>query len=335
MARRKKSDGFLLASFNGMAYGYFCSVALGSVLIQFGQIMNFTQCVEWGHIAQNMMGVTIGVAIAYTLEAKGLTMICAPIAGAIGASTYVSGTDTFGHPIMAYLAVVAAVWVAGYIDQEFPFAIFIIPTVTIGIAAIFSVFMSPYILKAILYCTHLLDGVFALHPIFMCMLISLVIGVVCSSPISAIAVTSILNLQGIAAGAALAGCCCHMLGFAAMSMEDNDAGDVIALAIGTSMLQLRNILRKPLILVPPMLTSLIIGPISGYLFSIASSTYGAGVGNMAFIGLTETIAIMGTRYWLPLICVDILLPFIICFSCYKVMKSMHYLNKGDLRLYRP
>ena len=143
-----------------------------------------------------------------------------------------------------------------------------------------------------------------------------------------------LGLNGLAAGAALAGCCAQMVGLAIMSMDDNSIGDVIAIGIGTSMLQFKNIVKRPLIWLPPIVASLITGVISSAILGIKCTAVGSGMGTAGLVGLLECIQVMGTSFWLPLILVDVLLPIIICFGMYRAFRKLNYIKSGDLKLTR-
>ena len=141
-----------------------------------------------------------------------------------------------------------------------------------------------------------------------------------------------LGLNGLAAGAALAGCCAQMVGLAIMSFDDNTIGDVIAIGIGTSMLQFKNIVKRPIIWLPPIIASMISGVISTSFLKLECTAVGSGMGTAGLVGLLECIQVMGTNYWIPLLLVDVVLPMVICYSLYKALRKLNYIKKGDLKL---
>ena len=159
-------------------------------------------------------------------------------------------------------------------------------------------------------------------------------GMALTAPISSAAIGIMLGLDGLAAGAALAGCCAQMVGFAMMSIEDNDIGDVIAIAVGTSMLQFKNIIRRPLIWLPTILTTIITAPISTVLLHIRCSAIGSGMGTAGLVGLLDAIQVMGNQYWVPLILIDVILPAVLTFVFYKGFRKLNYIRKGDLKIER-
>ncbi|MEG0366287.1 MAG: PTS sugar transporter subunit IIC, partial [Coprobacillus sp.] len=119
-----------------------------------------------------------------------------------------------------------------------------------------------------------------------------------------------------------------------MSVDDNNIGDVIAIGVGTSMLQFKNIVKRPILWVPPIIASLVSGIISTVVLGIKCTTVGSGMGTAGLVGLLESIQVMGTSFWIPLLLVDVVLPMVICFSMYKAFRKLNYIRSGDLKLTR-
>lgn len=159
-------------------------------------------------------------------------------------------------------------------------------------------------------------------------------GMALTAPISSAAIGIMLGLDGLAAGAALAGCCAQMVGFAMMSFNDNDIGDVIAIGIGTSMLQFKNIIKRPVIWLPPILTTIITAPISTMLLSIRCSAIGSGMGTAGLVGILDAMQVMGNQHTVPIILIDIIIPAVLTFSFYKAFRKLNYIRKGDLKIER-
>lgn len=333
MARKvQREPNYIVKTLNGMAYGFFASLIIGTILKQLGSFTDINELVKWGVIAGNLMGPAIGVGIAYVLQAKGLNIISAVIAGAIGAGTFNGGGVTSGNPISAYIAVIVAVEAVRLVQDKTPLDILLVPSTAIITSGIVTKFVSPYISMAINWIGRLINDSVNMQPILMGMLVAVLMGMALTAPISSAAIGIMLGLDGLAAGAALAGCCSQMVGLAIMSIDDNDIGDVIAIGIGTSMLQFKNIVQRPIIWLPPIVASMISGLISTAILGIRCTPVGSGMGTAGCVGLLEAISVMGNSYWLPLILVDVLLPIVICLSIYKAFRKLNYIRSGDLKL---
>lgn len=336
MAKAAQKENYIVKTLNGMAYGFFASLIIGTILKQIGSVIHWNDLVTWGQVASYLMGPAIGVGMAYVLEAKGLNLIASVIAGTIGAGTFsISNTNVsvaVGNPISAYLAVLLAVEATRLLQDKTPLDILIVPFVSILCAGLMTKFIGPYITQIIVWIGNLINQGVNMQPIFMGMIVAVLMGMALTAPISSAAIGIMLGLDGLAAGAALAGCCAQMVGLAIMSMDDNDIGDVIAIGIGTSMLQFKNIVKRPIIWLPPIVASIASGIISAAILGIKCTAVGSGMGTAGLVGLLESIQVMGESYWLPLILVDVILPIVICWSMYKAFRKLNYIKSGDMKL---
>ena len=337
MAKKaQREPNFIVKTLNGMAYGFFSSLIIGTILKQLGVVCHINELKVWGDMASYLMGPAIGVGIGYVLEAKGLNIISATIAGAIGAGTFSINNGNVsinvGNPISAYVAVIVAVELVKIIQEKTPLDILLVPFTAILSAGIITKFISPYITMLINWIGSLINEGVSLQPVLMGMIVAVLMGMALTAPISSAAIGIMLGLNGLAAGAALAGCCAQMVGLAVMSIDDNEIGDVIAIAIGTSMLQFKNIVQRPIIWLPPIVASMISGVISTAVLGIQCTAVGYGMGTAGCVGLIEAISVMGSRYWLPLILVDVLLPVVVCLSMYKAFRKLNYIKSGDMKL---
>ena len=226
-----KKDNYIIKSLNGMAYGFFCSLIIGTIFKQIGNFANISQLAAWGEVATYLMGPAIGAGIAYAIDAKGLNLIAAVIAGTIGAGTFNGNTATTGNPIAAFVAVIIAVEVTRLVQGKTPVDILLVPFTSIIVAGIVTIFIGPYITKLIVWIGDLINQGVNMQPFFMSIVVAVLMGMALTAPISSAAIGVMLGLNGLAAGAALAGCCAQMIGFAVMSMDDNDIGDVVAIGI--------------------------------------------------------------------------------------------------------
>lgn len=336
MARAAQRENYVVKTLNGMAYGFFASLIIGTILKQVGVAIHWSDLTTWGQIASYLMGPAIGVGIAYVLEAKGLNLISAVIAGTIGAGTFSmsngSVSVSVGNPISAYLAVLLAVEAVRLVQDKTPLDILVVPFTSILCAGFITKFVGPYVTQMIVWIGELINQGVNLQPIFMGMIVAVLMGMALTAPISSAAIGIMLGLDGLAAGAALAGCCAQMVGLAIMSMDDNDIGDVIAIGIGTSMLQFKNIVKRPIIWLPPIVASIPSGILSAAVFKIQCTPVGSGMGTAGLVGLIESIGVMGQTYWIPLLLIDVALPMVICWSMYKTFRRLNYIKSGDMKL---
>lgn len=327
-----KKDNYIVKSLNGMAYGFFCSLIIGTILKQVGNFANISELVAWGNMASYLMGPAIGAGVAYAIDAKGLNLIAAVIAGALGAGTFNGNVANAGNPISAYVAVLGAVEVTKLVQGKTPVDILLVPFTSIIISGIVTIFIGPYITKVIVWIGDLINQGVNMQPFFMSIVVAVLMGMALTAPISSAAIGVMLGLNGLAAGAALAGCCAQMIGFAIMSMDDNDIGDVIAIGIGTSMLQFKNIVKHPIVWLPPIIASVIVAPISTCLLEISCTSIGSGMGTAGFVGILEAISVMGNSYWIPIIIIDLIAPMFITYGIYKAFRKLNYIKKGYLKL---
>lgn len=329
-----KKDNYFIKALNGMAYGFFCSLIIGTILKQLGTFINIDELITWGEVATFLMGPAIGVGIGYAINAKGLNLIAAIIAGSIGAGTFNGNLASSGNPFVSFAAVIVAVEVTRFVQGKTPVDILIVPFISIVTAGLVTIFIGPYLTKLIIWIGDLINQGINMQPILMSIVVAVLMGMALTAPISSAAIGVMLGLDGLAAGAALAGCCAQMIGFAVMSMDDNDIGDVVAIGIGTSMLQFKNIVKHPIIWLPPILTSAIIAPISTCLLEISCSAIGSGMGTAGLVGILEAVNVMGNNYWIPIIVIDLLAPMLISFGIYKAFRKLNYIKAGYLKLDR-
>jgi len=330
MAKRmnKTNENQFFKSLDGLAYGMFVSIGIGAVMIELGKIFNFNQLIAWGGAVQNLAGPAIGIGIAYATGTTGIALLSAGLAGAICVS------DSAAWPICAYLAVMISCYVGQFIKDKTPIDIFLTPVITIAVAGLINCVAAPYIDWAVDWLVCQID-LAATFPVWMMsMLVSCLMGLIGITPLISLSISYTIGLNGLAAGAAIAGECAFMMGLAAMSMNDNEIGDVIATGAGMGLLQFKNAIKHPLILIPPILTSLINGPLSACLLKLSGTTYGAGIGNVAFAGPLSIVSVMGNSYWLMVIIVDMLLPIIICYSIYRAFLRLGWIRAGDLKIRR-
>ena len=322
---------YLIDALSYMALGLFSSLLIGTIFSTIGDkfgITLFTDIIS--PVAKQVTGPAIAVAIAYGLQAPPLVMFSCALVGACG--------NELGGPVGAFIATILAVECGKVVSKETKIDILVTPAVTILIgvlAALFtgsavSTFMNPF--------GNLIMKSTEMQPILMGSLVSVLVGIALTLPISSAAICIMLNLSGLAGGAATVGCCCQMIGFAVMSYKENGIGGLFAQGLGTSMLQMPNIIKNWKIWIPPTLTSAILGPLSTTIFKLENIPIGAGMGTSGLVGQFGTITAMeavgkeGITIWISILLLHFILPAFMTLSIAKFMKSKNLIKPGDLKL---
>lgn len=312
-----------------------------------------------GNYATMVTGVAMAAAIGYALDAPPLVLfsLCA-----VGQATNTLGGS--GGPLAVLFVAIIACEVGKLVSKETKIDILVTPAVTIIVGVGCAMVLAP-IFKTI--CDSL--GTFIgwatnLQPFFMGIIISVVVGVVLTLPISSAAICAAVGISGgavlagvldgsismdvwnglaLAGGAATVGCCCNMLGFAVISYPDNGVGGLVAQGLGTSMLQVPNLMRKPILWIPPVLTSAILGPVSTCIFQLRNNgaAISSGMGTAGLVGpigiitgwsnMPEGYAV-GAFDWLGMILVCFVLPVLLSWAIGKFMRKKGWIKEGDLKV---
>lgn len=327
---------FCIKTLNGMALGLFSSLIIGLILKQCGQFLHLPILIQFGTLAQYFMGPAIGVGVAYSLQSPPLVLIASLITGAFGAGTiqFVEGIAQIkiGEPMGAYIASLVAALLVTNLSGKTKLDIILLPACTIIVGCLVGIFISPAISLFMKYLGEIINTATTLHPIMMGMTLAISMGMILTLPISSAAIGISLGLHGLAAGAALVGCCCQMIGFATISYRENGMGGFISQGIGTSMLQIPNIIKNPWIWLPPTLASAILGPISTSIFHMESNAVGSGMGTSGLVGQVSTLAVMGTTSLLPMLLLHFLLPAILSLIFAKILMKQNKIQLGDMKL---
>lgn len=324
---------------NGMAWGLFSSLLIGLIIKQIGTLAHIPLLVTMGTIAQKLMGPAIGVGIAAVLDAPALVTLSAVVLGALGAgSITVDATGVasigIGEPVGAFVAALAGVEVGRRVAGKTPVDIVLVPFVTIVTGGLVGFFLAPYISNMMNGLGDLINRATQLQPIPMGIVLSVVMGVILTLPISSAALSISLGLSGLAAGAATVGCCCNMIGFAIISYRDNGFGGSLAQGIGTSMLQMPNIIKKPIVWLPAIVSSAILGPISTAFLGMTSNASGAGMGTSGLVGQFAMLDVMGhsPSVLLQMGIMHFFAPALLSYVVYRFMCRQGWISSGDLRL---
>lgn len=328
---------YLINVLNYMAQGLFASLIIGLILKQIGEKLGITLVMEFGTIAQLMMGPAIGAAVAYGVKAPVLSVFSSIITGAVGAQTLLltsAGTYTIkiGEPVGALIAALVGAEAGKLVNGKTKLNIIVVPAATIIAGGITGIFVSPVMSSFMSALGHMVNYATELQPIPMGILVSTIMGMVLTLPISSAALAIALKLDGLAAGAATVGCCAQMIGFAVASYRENKLGGLVAQGLGTSMLQVPNIVKNPLIWVPPTIASAILGPIASAVFKMKNNAVGAGMGTSGLVGQFATIETMGTASLPLILLLHFLAPAVITLIVSEYMRKKDWIKPGDMKL---
>ena len=343
---------YFIDAFTGMALGLFVTLIAGLIISQIGGWLNIPALIAVGKLASVLMGAGIGVGIAYYLKAPTLVMLSCLVAGMLGAHSEAlmagnlfiaqeAGPATFaalpGNPIGAYLASVfayrAGTWVAGKTKLD----ILLVPLLVCAVALAVCALLNPPVVAAVNAIGQGIQAATTLQPLLMGIVIAVVVGILLTMPTSSAAICIAIGLSGVAGGAAVVGCAAHMIGFAVASFKDNGISGVVSQGLGTSMLQIPNVLRKPIILLPAVIASAIVGPIATVGFELACTATGSGMGTAGLVGVFGVIEaskeIMSTgQLWTAIILLMFILPAVIAGVVAYMMRRFGWLVDGDMKL---
>lgn len=323
---------------NGMAYGLFSSLLIGLIIKQIGTLTGISFLTKFGSTAQVLMGPAIGVGVAYVLKSSSLVVMASAVTGAIGAGSiaFVEGAAQIkvGEPVGSFVAALIGAEIGRRIAGKTKMDIVLVPLVTIVCGGLTGVFISPVLSQFMTGLGQVINAATELQPIPMGIVISVLMGMILTLPISSAAIAISLNLSGLAAGAATVGCSANMIGFAVISFAANGIGGFVAQAVGTSMLQMPNIIKKPAIWLPAIISSAILGPVSTYVLKMTSNAQGAGMGTSGLVGQFATFSVMGYSpdVILKVILMHIVLPGIISYIVYYFLKKGNVISDSDLIL---
>jgi len=324
---------YLTNVLNGMALGLFSSLIIGLILKQIGVYTGLSFLSHYGQIAQWMMGPAIGAGVAYSLKVNPLAIFSAIICGALGAGTITAaGGITIGEPVGALIASLVGAEVGRLVTGKTKFDILLIPSLTIVSGGIVASLISPLMVNFMKEIGLFINTLTTLHPIPMGITLSVVMGIILTLPISSAAISISLGITGIAAGAATVGCATHMIGFAVSSYRENKIGGLVSQGLGTSMLQVPNIIKKPIIALPVIITSAILGPLATTLFHMENNSIGAGMGTSGLVGQIATFKTMGTNGLLGILILHFFLPGILTYFISEFMRKKNWIKYGDLKL---
>ena len=324
-----------------MAQGLFASLLIGTIIKTLGQQLNVQFLIDAGNFAQQVAGPAMAVSIGAALSAPQLVLYSLIAVGM--AANKLGGA---GGPLAVYFITIVASECGKIVSKETKVDILVTPAVTILVGVGLSVLCAPAIGAAASSVGDFIKWATNLQPLLMGILVSVVVGMALTLPISSAAICAALSLTGLAGGAAVAGCCAQMVGFAVMSFRENGVGGLLSQGLGTSMLQMPNIIRNPRVWIPPTLASAITGPIATCLFHLEMNgpAVSSGMGTCGLVGqigvytgwLNDIAA--GTKAailpmdWVGLILICFVLPAVLTLLFAFFLRKWGWIKDGDLKL---
>ena len=329
-----------------MAQGLFCSLLIGTIIKTLGQQLSIQYLIDIGAYAMAVSGPAMAVAIGYALKADPMVLFSL---AAVGWAANAEGGA--GGPLAVLIIAIIAAECGKMVSKETKVDILVTPGVTILIGVALAKLIAPPIGTAASAFGLVIDNATKLQPFWMGIAVSVMVGIALTIPISSAAICSVLGLTGLAGGAAVAGCCAQMVGFAVMSFKENRWGGLVSQGLGTSMLQMPNIVKNPRIWIPPTLASAISGPIATCVFGLEmnGAPINSGMGTCGLCGqigvwtgwlapseealARGAAAIVPTGFdWLGLILICFVLPAILSWVFCQILRKTGWIREGDLTL---
>ncbi len=343
---KKYLNRVFIDGLGGMALGLFATLIIGTIICQIGKLFGDNAVgaylIAVGNVAKTITGAGIGVGVAAKLKASPLTVVSAAVAGMLGAFPNLAQeafkVGTPGEPLGAFVAAYVAVEIGALIAGKTKLDILLTPLGCILGGTAVGVLVGPYISGFMTWLGSLVNISVVEHPIIGGMVVSVLMGIFLTLPISSAAIGIAMGLSGLAAGAATIGCCCNMVGFAVISYRENKLGGLIAQGVGTSMLQMPNIIRHPQIWLPSIISSAVLGPIASAVFKMVSSPVGSGMGSAGLVGqfaAFESMTQNGTGAGIALLLIAVMhfiAPAVLSLGIAEAMRKLGFIKNNYLKL---
>lgn len=337
---------------SGMASGLFATLIIGTIIVQIGGLLPGAigqYLVMMGKVASALTGAGIGVGVAQRLKASPLVVVSAATAGMtsafaskiIAGTVLVDGVMQFagpGEPLGAFIGAIVAVYMGRLVSGRTKVDILITPFVCIVSGSTVGLLIGPSISEFMAWLGSLINWGTEQAPFLMGIIVSVLMGIILTLPISSAALGVILGLNGLAAGAATVGCCANMVGFAVASYRENKVNGLLAQGLGTSMLQIGNIVKKPIIWLPAIIASAILGPVSTMLFGMTNNATGSGMGTAGLVGQINTYQDMVSQgadpmvVLIKIVVLHIVLPAVLALLVSEFMRKKGMIQDGDMKL---
>lgn len=348
---KKLLNRIFIEGLSGMAQGLFATLIIGTILCQIGSLAGGKPGMYIGIVgtmAKAITGAGIGVGVAARFQESPLVTVSAAVSGMIGAfsSQLLAGTvidagrvafNIPGEPLGAFVAAYIAIEAGHLVSGKTKMDIIVTPVVSIVPGAAVGLLLGPPISRFMAWVGSLIEWGMNQQPLIMGVVVSVLMGMALTLPISSAAIGISLGLTGLSAGAATVGCCCQMVGFAVASYKENKIGGLISQGIGTSMLQMPNILKNPFIWIPPIVSSAILGPVASCVLKMQNNAIGSGMGTSGLVGPIMAYQVMAqsqSPVWviIQILVMYFILPGAITFAVADAMNKLGWIKKGDMAL---
>lgn len=335
------ADRYLIDAMGAMAKGLFASLLIGTILSTAGTQLHVPFLSDIGSYASGAAGAAMAASIAWALHAPQLVLFTM-----VGVGAAANSLGGAGGPLAVYIIAIIATECGKLVSGETKVDILVTPAVTLIVGAGLSMLWAPAIGAAASSLGSIIMWATEQQPFIMGIIVAVVTGIALTLPISSAAICAALSLTGLAGGAAVAGCCAQMIGFAVMSFKENGVGGLVSQGIGTSMLQMPNIIRNPRIWLPPIFASAITGPLATCLFHLQNNgpAVSSGMGTCGFVGqigiYTGWISdienglktgISGMD-WLGMVLICFVLPAVLSVLFCRMEKKLGWIKDGDMKL---
>lgn len=343
---KKVLNEIFIDGLSGMALGLFSTLIIGTIIAQIGSMIGGTvgaYLTAMANVAKTITGAGIGVGVACKFKESPLVTVSAAAAGMAGAFPGIMESGAYalgkpGEPLGAFVAALVAIKMGHLVAGKTKVDIIVTPFLAIVSGSAVGFIAGPPISKLMTWLGMLVNVNVEAHPVIGGMVVSVLMGMILTLPISSAAIGVSMSISGLAAGAATVGCCCNMVGFAVASYRENKMGGLIAQGVGTSMLQVPNIVKKPIIWLPAILSSAILGPVASAVLGMTSNPVGSGMGSAGFVGqfaAYETMVAdgMGSATALLLILLmHFILPAALTLLISEFMRKKNWIKQGDMAL---
>ncbi|MBQ8518512.1 MAG: PTS sugar transporter subunit IIC [Agathobacter sp.] len=349
---KELANEIFIEGLSGMATGLFATLIIGTIIQQIGGLIPGSigdMLYIIGKIAASVTGVGIGCGVAVRFKESPLVIMSAATCGMMGAfaskilagTVLVEGNIVYagpGEPLGAFIAALAGIYVGRFVSGKTKIDIIITPLLSILSGSAVGLLLGPPISKFMVLIGEIINVSTQQQPFLMGILVSVIMGIVLTLPISSAALGIILNLSGLAAGAATVGCCANMVGFAVASYRENKVNGLLAQGLGTSMLQIGNIVKKPIIWLPAIVTSAILGPVSTMMFQMTNNATGSGMGTAGLVGQITTFQTMTAEggepvvVFIKMLIIQIILPALLSLGISEFMRKKGWIAEGDMKL---
>ncbi len=327
---------YFIDALGAMAQGLFASLLIGTILSTLGQQFGLGFLEEVGGYAKSVQGSAMAIAIGFALKCPPLVLF------SLAAVGYAANTlGGAGGALAVLIIAIVAAELGKMVSKETKLDILVTPIVTICSGILLAMWIAAPIGKGASAVGDFIEWATILQPFWMGIVISVVVGIALTLPISSAAICAAIGLTGLAGGAALAGCCAQMVGFAVMSFKENRWGGLLAQGVGTSMLQMGNIVKNPRIWIAPIVTSAIIGPVSTCIFKLEmnGAPVSSGMGTCGFVGqigmytgwVANGVAVT-PMLWIGMLLTHIVLPAVLCWALGHVCRKLGWIKENDLKL---